>query len=102
MVGDCSSCLLYTSLARERGGEDNITVAIIQYGPRADESTRPMAAPVVTQPIAVPQPLPAQPMAALPTAERPRSLWPLTFALAAIMIVLILVLWVVVQQAMTL
>ncbi len=85
-------------LARERGGEDNITVAIVQYGARLEESTRPIA------PIAVPRPVPAaepavtRPVVARP-AERPRSLWPLTFALAAIMVVLILVLWVVVQRA---
>ena len=35
------------TLANERGGEDNITVAIIQYGARLDESTRPMALPAV-------------------------------------------------------
>ena len=89
-------------LARERGGEDNITVAIIQYGARLDESTRPMAVPAVTRPIAIPQPLPTPPVAVQPTVERHRSLWPLTFALAAIMVVLIVVLWVVVQRATTL
>ena len=94
-------------LARERGGEDNITVAIIQYGARADESTRPMAVPAITRPIATAQAATAQAAApqmvvAQPAAERQRSLWPLTLALAAIMVVLILVLWVVVQGATTL
>ena len=99
-------------LARERGGEDNITVAIIQYGARADESTRPMAVPAITRPIAAAQAATAQAVAAQaaapqmvvaqPAAERQRSLWPLTLALAAIMVVLILVLWVVAQGATTL
>ncbi len=91
-------------LARERGGEDNITVAIIQHGPRLEESTRPIVPlaaattitaprPEATQPIVVPSPP--------PVVERHRSLWPLTFALAAIMVVLILVLWVVIQRATT-
>jgi ABC-type transporter Mla subunit MlaD len=46
--------------------------------------------------------MPTQPVVVQPTVERHRSLWPLTFALAAIMVVLIVVLWVVVQRATTL
>ncbi len=61
-----------------------------------------MAVPAVTRPIAIPPPMPTQPVVAQPTVERHRSLWPLTFALAAIMVVLIVVLWVVVQRATTL
>jgi len=109
-------------LARERGGEDNITVAIIQHGQRLEESTRPTArlatataaadAPTVISPIPATAPPPG-PRVVVPTGvggvvpasattrERPRSLWPLTFALAAIMVVLILILWVVVQRATT-
>ncbi len=97
-------------LARERGGEDNITVAIIQHGQRLEESTQPTArlaaplpvadAPTVTPPGPTAAPQPA-PRVIVSPQERPRSLWPLTFALAALMIVLILVLWVVVQRATT-
>ena len=104
-------------LARERGGEDNITVAIIQHGERLEESTRPTArlatatvsatADAPTAPIPAPATVPppgprvAMPVPAATTREHSRSLWPLTFALAAIMVVLILVLWVVVQRATT-
>ncbi len=66
-----------------------------------------MAVPAITRPIAAAQTVAAQAAApqmvvAQPAAERQRSLWPLTLALAAIMVVLILVLWVVVQGATTL
>jgi protein phosphatase len=92
-------------LARERGGEDNITVAIVQYGERLEESTRPIAPLAEAATIAAPRPAPATRPVVVPgpavVVERARSLWPLTFALAAIMVVLILVLWVVVQQATT-
>ncbi len=97
-------------LARERGGEDNITVAIIQHGERLEESTQPTARltaaqPVVDAPaasISVPAVAPPPvPQGSGPPRERPRSLWPLTFALVAIMAVLIFVLWVVVQRATT-
>ena len=92
-------------LARERGGEDNITVAIVQYGERLEESTRPMAPLAAATTIAAPRPTPVtQPVVVpgpVPVVERARSLWPLTFALAAIMVVLILVLWAVVQRATT-
>lgn len=87
-------------LARERGGEDNITVAIVQYGARLEESTRPIAPLAVTRPMPAVEPAVTQPVAARP-AERQRSLWPLTFALAAVMVILIFVLWVFVQQALT-
>lgn len=111
-------------LARERGGEDNITVAIIQHGERLEETTRPMApvvaapapvAGVAAMPGVVPMPgvAPATGVAVTPEAPRPTprvvpvpvarapSLWPLTFVLCAVMIVLILALWVVVQRATT-
>ena len=92
-------------LARERGGEDNITVAIVQYGTRLEESTRPIAPLAEAATIAAPRPAAVtQPIVAPGPAlvvERPRSLWSLTFVLAAIMVVLIFVLWVVIQRATT-
>ncbi|HOU39947.1 MAG TPA: protein phosphatase 2C domain-containing protein [Promineifilum sp.] len=97
-------------LARERGGEDNITVAIIQHGERLEESTQPTARLTAAQPVvdapaaSIPVPVvapPPVPQGGGPPRERPRSLWPLTFALVAIMAVLIFVLWVVVQRATT-
>ena len=99
-------------LARERGGEDNITVAIIQHGEHLEETTRPIAPVVATTtaatvapaaavapaPVVAPRPAPRVVPVAAP---RPRSLWPLTLALCALMIVLILLVWVVVQRATT-
>lgn len=78
-------------LARERGGEDNITVAIVPYG---DLSALPVTIASL-QPGATPDP------AAVPKSDvlPQRSLWPLTFLLAFMLIVLILVLWLVIQRA---
>lgn len=90
-------------LARDRGGEDNISVAIIQFGPPGDpdtfiEATRSMARPVApSQPVAPysvtqrPATQPARPVAA---AARVRpNLLPFTLFLALVMIVLIYLVW---------
>lgn len=80
-------------LARDRGGEDNISVSIIQYGPRLGEiepeltemdlRTRPamVAAASVTSAAVVEQ----------------RSLLPLTVLLTFVMVILIVLIWFVVQ-----
>ncbi len=92
-------------LARDRGGEDNITVAIIQHGERSLEVTQPLV-PALNRPAPVAQPAAAmmQPQTSVlrpaQAAER-RSLWPLTLGLAAVMVILILLLWVFIQQATT-
>ncbi len=98
--------------ARERGGEDNITVAIVQHGPRAavvpaavapatevdDEAhTRTIARPRPA-PVGAPAVVPAAVLAA-PTAPR---LWPTVLFLTVVMILLIFLLWVFIQRATTL
>lgn len=88
-------------LARERGGEDNITVAVIQHGTRLEESTQPSAPLVAPAPVPVAVAPVSRPHVAPQPVSRPRSLWPLTFALAALMVVLIVLVWAVVQQATT-
>ena len=93
------------ALARERGGEDNITVAIIQHGPRA--AVVPAATVTVddeahTRTIARPRPAPVgAPAAALAAAPAPR-MWPTVLFLTVVMILLIFLLWVFVQRATTL
>jgi protein phosphatase len=81
-------------MARQRGGEDNITIAIIQHGPHPSElpeqATRPLAVPRVAAAQPTPQPV---------AAEQPHSLWGLTAALTVVMVVLIFLLWFVIQQA---
>ena len=91
-------------LARERGGEDNITVAIVQYGTRLDEDTRPVTVPIASRTASVPQPVAVAPAAVAPRvqpahAAEHHSLWPLTLGLAAVMVFLILLLWVIIQGA---
>ncbi len=90
-------------LARERGGEDNITVVVIQHGPRrtAEEA---VAVPdvdheLMTQTIARPRMAPAAqatPVAAV-AGTQPR-LWPLLLVLMTVMIILIFLLWIFIQQ----
>ena len=94
-------------LARERGGEDNITVAVIQHGPRpAAEETVAAIADVddelLTRTIAArprPEPLAAQAMLVEVVAEAHPRLWPLLLVLTTVMIILIFLLWIVIQQA---
>ncbi len=81
-------------LARQRGGEDNITVAIIQHGPHPSELPEQPTQPITVPRVAVVQPTP-QPVA----VEQPRGLWGLTTALTVVMVVLIFLLWFVIQQA---
>lgn len=81
-------------LARERGGEDNITVAIVRLG-------EPLASPALpaatgSAPATGPEPVPV--VATAPA----RSLWPITFFLAFVMIVLIFILWLFIQRATSL
>ncbi len=88
--------------ARERGGEDNITVAIIQHGPRA--VVAPAVAVVAdddahTRTIARPRPVPVgAPAAVLAPVAAPR-LWPTVLVLTVVMILLIFLLWIFIQRA---
>lgn len=113
-------------LARNRGGEDNITVAIIQHGLADGERTQPFEPITATSPATTP-PIHPTPPATAPTTGRvsapptwptttaaaaavvapaaaapQRGLWGFTLGLAALMIVLIFILWFVIQQSMTL
>ncbi len=100
------------NLARERGGEDNITVAVVRHG--ASQVAVPVAAVVapavdeeetLTRTAAHPRPVPAAPVAQRPvpvaTAAVAPRLWPLVFLLTATMIVLIFLLWLFIQQTLT-
>jgi protein phosphatase len=89
------------SLARERGGEDNITVAVVQHGPRPVETAlQPAVDEEITRTIARPRPEPAVPARLTPAVavETAHSLWPLVLALAAVMTILIFILWVFIQR----
>jgi serine/threonine protein phosphatase PrpC len=92
-------------LARERGGEDNITVALIQHGERLDEQLVVVAEAddeAMTQTIARPRPAPqpvGQPLAARAAVQAPPRMWPLLLVLTATMILLIFILWIFIQQA---
>lgn len=91
-------------LARERGGEDNITVAIVRHGLPAEIAPAPPAfvddQPTLT--VARPRPLPATPArVAAPAVEARPRLWSLVFALAAVMMILIFVLWIFIQGTLT-
>ena len=104
------------ALARERGGEDNITVAVVQHGARAvampviaaavatvdeDETLTRTAAHPRPVPVAPPAPAPRRPAPVAAVAVAPR-LWPLVFLLTAVMVVLIFLLWVFIQQTLSL
>lgn len=95
-------------LARERGGEDNITVAVIQNGPRAvgqpagvvpelvdDDHTRTVARPRPEVPVS------ARPAAGPLAYEPVPRLWPLLLILMAVMIILIFLLWAFIQTTTT-
>jgi hypothetical protein len=93
-------------LARERGGEDNITVAIVRHGLPAEIASAPPAfvddEPTLT--VARPRPQPATPApVAAPAlaAETGPRLWSLVFALAVVMVILIFILWVFIQGTLT-
>ncbi len=94
-------------LARERGGEDNITVAVVQHGERV------VAAPNVPAEMSADEAMtrtiarlrPETPPAPLPTpvvapAAAPR-MWPVLLMLTTVMVILIFLLWVLIQQSMT-
>ncbi len=90
-------------LARQRGGEDNITVAIIQYGPRVvgQAAVPEMDAEAATRTIARPRPETQAVYQAAPVvaaAEPHPRMWPLLLALTTIMIVMIFLLWLFIQQ----
>lgn len=108
-------------LACERGGEDNITVAIVQNGPRPefqpDEKIPPAGEeammdtiyrprPIIPQPVVIPQPavadqtvVVAQSMPVMAATERSPRMWPLMLVLTAVMVILIFLLWVFIQQS---
>jgi protein phosphatase len=89
-------------LARERGGEDNITVAVVQHGARVDQAPAPQ--PTVDEEMARtiarprPQATTSVPVAAAVVETGPR-LWSLVFVLAAVMVILIFILWLFIHQA---
>ena len=112
-------------LARTRGGEDNITVAVIQNGqrtaepsataqaldeeehvtramPRPQPETIPVSVPYVAQPETAGRAAGAPVATVVPAAaavdEHSRSMWPLLLVLTTIMVVLIFLLWVFIQQ----
>lgn len=96
-------------LARNRGGEDNISVAIVQYGPRLGLSrVAPVieAAPEPAVPEAAAEPPPQmapEPVLVATTAGATtrHSMWPLTLALAMVMAGLLLLIWYAVQLGTT-
>jgi protein phosphatase len=93
---------LLVQMARERGGEDNISVAVIEYTLQTDrttaaEATRPVASPYsVSQPARHAQPRPVA-QAVSVAATRP-NLLPFTLFLALIMVVLICLVWYGIQR----
>jgi protein phosphatase len=93
-------------MARERGGEDNITVAIVQYGARPDAlvTAEPVVDEEMAHTIARPRLEPvvaAQPATPISPPEPSPRLWPLVFVLAVVMVLLIFILWFFIQQTMT-
>jgi protein phosphatase len=93
-------------LARERGGEDNITVAIVRHGSPVQIAPAPPAfvddEPTLTIARARPQPaVPVHVASPALAAEASPSLWPLVFVLAAVMVILIFILWMFIQRALT-
>lgn len=82
-------------LARERGGEDNITIALVRYGESEPHAADPLHE-AVTTPFVVPVEVDRS---RAPVTDDGRILWPVTFVLAAVMVVLIILLWYFIQQA---
>lgn len=93
-------------LARERGGEDNITVTVVQHGARLMRETAPLPPEpddeALSRTIARPrpdrQPNPVPVVATSPTVTGASS-WPLILVLTMVMIFLIFIIWVVIQRA---
>lgn len=91
-------------LARQRGGEDNITVAVVQHGPRLAETSALTEEDdqAATQTIARPRPEPQLAYRGFPaaTAAEPHPrMWPLLLVLTVVMVILIFFLWIFIQQA---
>lgn len=87
-------------LARDRGGEDNISVAIVQYGPRLGQTEAiPAAVPELAMPVAMAM----AGVNAVDATAQPgsKNLWPMTVALAMVMGGLLLLIWYVVQLGTT-
>ena len=78
-------------LANERGGEDNISAGIIQFGEREIEETRPFTPSISTQsPVVFSEP--AAQVAVSQNHDR-ALLWLYTIALTLLMAVLIFIVW---------
>jgi protein phosphatase len=86
-------------LARDRGGEDNISVSIVQYGPREEQMVvAPMPEPATTlEALAVPAAMAAAVTAPAAVKAPAKTLWPMTLALAMVMAGLLLLIWYAVQ-----
>jgi protein phosphatase len=84
-------------LARKRGGEDNISVAIIAYGPQPELAAEPEEDTVMERtrpdvlPYTVTRATPARPVA--PLARSRPNLLPFTLFLAVVMVILIYLVW---------
>lgn len=95
------------NLARERGGEDNISVAIIHYGAEPDgtaavEQERPTVSSPPLYTTVQGQPRPAQRTGATTRAQAQPNMLPFTLFLALVMIVLIYLVWMGIQTLLAL
>ena len=93
-------------LARERGGEDNITVTVVQHGARLVKELTPVGPEpddeALSRTIARPRPekqTVLAPVAATAAAETGARAWPLILLLTMVMIFLIFLIWVFIQRA---
>lgn len=98
-------------LACERGGEDNITVALVQHGSRPEfqpvgagqdsdqEATIATVFRARPQPVVVTGPGLTEPLHVAPVVEREQRMWPVMLLLTVVMVILIFLLWAFIQQA---
>lgn len=95
-------------LARERGGEDNITVAVVQHGDRvvampvapAEMSAEEAMARTIARPRPE-TPVARQPAPVVVTAPAAPRMWPVLLVLTTAMVILIFLLWALIQQTLT-